>query len=83
MGVLPDRDYESTLFWLIWARGNVMDVLWNMPYWWEKGGGQMGRGGLRVYISVWCEKGIMRKSFKNASTVCEEIKQRACVHSFW
>ena len=26
VGVLSDHDNESTLFWLIWARGNVMDV---------------------------------------------------------
>ena len=51
-----------------------------MPYWWEKGGGQMGRGGLRVYSSVRCEKGMMRKSCKNALTVVEKLsKEPVCV----
>ena len=43
----------------------------------------MGRGEIWVYSSVWCEKGIMTILCENALTVCDEIKQRACVHSFW
>ena len=33
--------------------------------------------------SAWCEKGKMRRLRKNALRVCGEIKERACVHSFW
>ena len=40
----------------------------------------MGRGGLRVYISVMCEKGMMRKSCKNALTVLEKLsKEPVCI----
>ena len=34
---------------------------------------QMGRGGLWVCDSVWCENGM----------ICGEIKERACVHCLW
>ena len=49
----------------------------------EKGGVQMGRGGLWVSSSAWCEKGVMRKLCKNALRVFREIEERACVHCFW
>ena len=40
----------------------------------------MGRGGLRVYSSVRCEKGMMRKSCKNALTVLEKLsKEPVCI----
>ena len=41
------------------------------------------RGGLWVCSSAWCEKGIMRRLCKSALRVGGEIKERACVHSFW
>ena len=58
MGVLPDHDYESTLTWLVWARGNITDVFGKCHSDGIKGGGQMGRGGLWVCSSVWYEKCI-------------------------
>ena len=44
---------------------------------------QTKRGGLWVCSSAWCEKGVMRRLRKNALRVCGEMKERACVHSFW
>ena len=39
-------------------------------------------GGLWVWNSAWCEKGMMRELCKNALRVFREIKVRACVHCF-
>ena len=44
---------------------------------------QMRRGELWVSSSAWCEKGMMRKPYKNALRICRVIKERACVHCFW
>ena len=44
---------------------------------------QIGRGGLWVGNSAYCEKVIMRGLCKNALRVGREIKGRVCVHSFW
>ena len=68
MGVLGDHDYESTLIWLIFgARSKAMcvkRVYFRTPWWCEKGGVEMKRGGLYVPSSTWCEKGMMRKLSK-------------------
>ena len=52
---------------------------------WEEGGVQMERGGLwvPVYSSGWCEKGVMRRLCKDTLRIGGEIKERACMHSFW
>ena len=42
----------------------------------------MMRGGLWVSSSAWCEKGMMRKLYKNSLWLFREIKDRACVHCF-
>ena len=45
----------------------------------------MKRGGLWVPVcsSGWCEKGVMRRLCKDTLRVGGEIKERACMHSFW
>ena len=82
MGVLGDHDCESALFWLIFgleakscmSKGCILEH--------HEVGVQMKRGGLWVLSSAWYEKGMMRKSCKNALRVFKEIKDTACVHCF-
>ena len=44
---------------------------------------QTRRVELWVCSSAWCEKGVMRRLCKTALRICGEIKERACVRSFW
>ena len=61
----------------------VKRVFFETPWLWKKGGVQVRRVRFWVWSSAWCEKGVMRRFCKNALRVCGEIKERACVQSFW
>ena len=60
-------------FWAWYKVVGMKRLFYETPWLCEKGVMQMGRGGLWVCDSVWCENGM----------ICGEIKERACVHCLW
>ena len=49
----------------------------------EKGCVKVGRGGLWVCSSAWCEKGITKRFCKNASRVSVKILRKEPVCTLW